>query len=90
MTYTNDEKSAIIEMAWEDSTPFEAIKAQYDLNEPAVIIFVRKQLQHRRWRKRASGRKTKHLKIRKPSVGRAHCSTQYKLRPSNGNQRRKA
>jgi uncharacterized protein (TIGR03643 family) len=74
MTHTNEETSRIIEMAWEDRTPFEAIEAQYGLNETAVIIFMRKELQHRsfeRWRKRVSGRKTKHLRIRNPSVGRA-------------------
>jgi uncharacterized protein (TIGR03643 family) len=93
MTHTNEEKSRIIEMAWEDRTPFEAIEAQYGLNEPAVIIFMRKELQHRsfrRWRKRVSGRKTKHLKIRNRSISRAHCATQYKLRPSKSAQRRKA
>ena len=93
MAYTNEEKSRIIEMAWEDRTQFEAIEAQYGLNEPTVIIFMRKELQHRsfrRWRKRVSGRKTRHLKIRNPSVSRAHCSTQYKLSPSKSTQRRKA
>ena len=91
--FTNSELDRIIEMAWEDRTPFEAIEAQYGLNEAAVIIFMRKELQHRsfkRWRKRVGGRKTKHLKIRNPSVSRAHCSTQYKLRPRKNSQRRKA
>ena len=92
MTHTNEEQSRIVEMAWEDRTPFEAIEAQYGLNEPAVIIFMRKQLQQRsfkRWRKRVSGRKTKHLKIRDPSVGRAHCPTQYKLRQNKNVSKRK-
>ena len=92
-TFTEREMDRIIEMAWEDRTPFEAIEAQYGLNESAVIIFMRKELQHRsfrRWRKRVSGRITKHLKIRNPSVSRAHCATQYKLRPSKSAQRRKA
>ena len=86
MTHTNEEQSRIVEMAWEDRTPFEAIKAQYGLNEPAVIIFMRKQLQpgsFKRWRKRVSGRKTKHLRIRNLSVSRAHCSTQYTVQTKN-------
>jgi len=93
MTQTNDEKSRIGEMAWENRTAFEAIEAQYGLNETAVIIFMRKQQQKesfKRWRTRVNGRKTKHLKIRNPLVGRARCSTQNKLRPSKRVQRRKA
>ena len=93
MTHTNEEKSRIIEMAWEDRTPFEAIEAQYGLNETAVIVFMRTHMKHRtfkRWRKRVSGRETKHLKIRNPGVSRAHCSTQYKLKPSKAVKRRRA
>ena len=92
MLNTHEETSRIVEIAWEDREPFEAIEAQYGLNETAVIIFMRKRPQQRsfkRWRKRVSGRKTKHLKIRSPFVSRAHCSTQYKLRPSKILQRRK-
>lgn len=93
MTHTHIDQSRIIEMAWEDRTPFDAIEAQYGLNESAVIILMRTQLKHRtfkRWRKRVSGRETKHLKIRNPAVSRAHCSTQYKLKPSKSVKRRKA
>ncbi len=59
--FNQEQLSRIVEMAWEDRTPFEAIEAQYGLNENAVIIFMRKQLQSRgfkRWRKRVSGRET--------------------------------
>ena len=32
----------IIEMAWEDRTPFEAIRYQFGLSEPQVISLMRK------------------------------------------------
>jgi uncharacterized protein (TIGR03643 family) len=57
----------IIEMAWEDRTPFEAIEIQYGLNEKQVIALMRKELQassFKMWRKRVTGRKTKHLQKR--------------------------
>jgi uncharacterized protein (TIGR03643 family) len=59
--------SRIIEMAWEDRTPFEAIKAQFDLDEAAVIDLMRMQLKpssFRLWRKRMKGRVTKHAALR--------------------------
>ena len=71
--------SRIIEMAWEDRTPFEAITEQYKLSEPQVIILMRKHMKassFRMWRKRVSGRKTKHLTQRGFKVGRHVCPTQ--------------
>ena len=53
----------IIEMAWEDRTPFDAIKFQFGLNEQEVITLMRTEIQpksFKRWRKRVQGRKTKH------------------------------
>ena len=53
----------IIEMAWEDRTPFEAIEQQFGLNEQAVITLMRRELKAaswRRWRARVQGRATKH------------------------------
>ena len=73
--------SRIIEMAWEDRTPFEAIEQLYGLNEPAVSKLMRRELKagsFRLWRARVSGRKTKHLKLRHPEINRAYCPTQYK------------
>ncbi|WP_018624445.1 TIGR03643 family protein [Kangiella aquimarina] len=75
--------SRIIEMAWEDRTPFEAIETLYGLSEQSVIELMRKELKpssFRLWRKRVSGRKTKHLKLRSPEVERGYCPTQYKQR----------
>jgi uncharacterized protein (TIGR03643 family) len=61
------EQSRVIEMAWEDRTPFEAIAFQFGLSEAKVIELMRSQLKassFRMWRKRVTGRTTKHLKIR--------------------------
>ncbi|MFN2289267.1 MAG: TIGR03643 family protein [Chromatocurvus sp.] len=73
--------SRIIEMAWEDRTPFEAIKTLYGLDEAAVIRLMRRSLKpgsFRLWRARVSGRKTKHRARRDPAVSRGYCPTQYK------------
>ena len=71
--------SRIIEMAWEDRTPFEAIAEQYKLSEPQVIRLMRKHMKassFKMWRKRVSGRKTKHLTQRGFKIGRHVCPTQ--------------
>lgn len=75
--------SRIIEMAWEDRTPFEAIESLYNINESQVIKLMRRELKQssfKLWRARVSNRKTKHLRIRHPDISRGYCSTQYKLR----------
>jgi uncharacterized protein (TIGR03643 family) len=59
--------SRVIEMAWEDRTPFEAIRAQFGLDESAVISLMRAQLKpssFRMWRQRMKGRITKHAALR--------------------------
>lgn len=83
MTFTAEEQSRIIEMAWEDRTPFEAIELQFGLNESQVIKLMRSEMKassFKMWRKRVAGRATKHLQLRSPDVSRAYCSTQYKPR----------
>lgn len=68
-------------MAWEDRTPFETIVLQFGLREPDVISFMRQQLKgssFRLWRKRVSGRSTKHASRRSLGVIRGYCLTQYK------------
>ncbi len=75
--------SRIIEMAWEDRTPFEAIQHLYGLNEGALIELMRRELKassFRLWRARVSGRKTKHMKLRHPDISRGYCPSQYKMR----------
>ena len=75
--------SRVIEMAWEDRTPFGAIEHSYGLDESAVIELMRKTLKpssFRLWRERVTGRNTKHEAKRDFEVGRAYCKTQYKQR----------
>ncbi len=81
--FSVSEQSRIIEMAWEDRTPFEAIRNHFGLAESEVIKLMRCTLQpssFRLWRKRVNGRKTKHLKRRQATVSRAYCPSQYKHR----------
>jgi uncharacterized protein (TIGR03643 family) len=50
-------------MAWEDRTTFDSIKDQFGLSESEVIKIMRKHMKRssfKMWRKRVSGRKTKH------------------------------
>lgn len=77
------EESRVIEMAWEDRTPFEAINDQFGLDEQSVIKLMRNKMKassFKCWRSRVSGRKSKHLKLRSPEISRAYCPTQYKHR----------
>ncbi len=69
----------VIEMAWEDRTPFEAIKFQFNLTEDDVITIMRREMKSKSfamWRKRVQGRKTKHTKLRENSLNRFKCSRQ--------------
>jgi uncharacterized protein (TIGR03643 family) len=73
--------SRLIEMAWEDRTPFDAIEMTYGLSESEVIDLMRRELKRgsfKLWRERVSGRSTKHSALRSQLVQRAYCSTQYK------------
>ena len=57
----------IIEMCWEDRTPFEAIEYQFGLKEDDAIKIMRDNLKAKSfkvWRKRVSGRKTKHMELK--------------------------
>ncbi|NNH16993.1 TIGR03643 family protein [Acinetobacter sp. ANC 5380] len=79
--YVGADLSRIIEMAWEDRTPFEAIQREFGLDESAVIRLMRQNMKpssFKLWRERVTGRKTKHLQLRSPDVIRAYCSRQYK------------
>ena len=64
----------VIEMAWEDRTPFEAIKIQFQLSEGDVIILMRRELKRSSftlWRKRVnSGISQKHLQRRDLAISR--------------------
>ena len=79
MTFDDQKTDRIIEMAWEDRTPFEAILYQFGLKEQEVIELMRKELKSssfRLWRKRVQGRKTKHSKLRNSKINRFKCSRQ--------------
>lgn len=77
---TETDINRIIEMAWEDRTPFEAIEFQFGKNEAAVIAIMRKELKRSSfnlWRKRVnSGVSMKHLHKRPAGVTRFKCSLQ--------------
>lgn len=62
---TDDQIDRIIEMAWEDRTPFEAIEFQFGIKENDVRKVMRKHMKEssfKMWRERVKGRKTKHSK----------------------------
>lgn len=76
---TNQDIDRIIEMAWEDRTPFEAILFQFGLKEKEVIELMRaysKKSSFKMWRKRMAGRFTKHSKLRTGDVNRFKCTRQ--------------
>ncbi len=76
---SEEEVNRIIEMAWEDRTPFEAIEYQFELKEAEVIKLMQQEMKRsswKMWRKRVQGRATKHLKKRSFSEGRHRCSRQ--------------
>ena len=55
--------SEIVAMTWDDETSFDDIKAQSGLSEAEVIKIMRSHMQpssFRMWRKRVSGRASKH------------------------------
>ena len=69
--FTAREIDRIIEMAWEDRTPFEAIEFQFGTSEKEVIKIMQTHLKSssfKLWRKRVQGRKTKHKKLRSQNV----------------------
>ena len=82
-TFTEREIDRIIGMAWEDRTPFEAIRYQFNLSEGEVVKLMRKTLKlssFKKWRQRVhSGISQKHLKKRNPEISRFKCSRQRQI-----------
>ncbi|QKZ11553.1 TIGR03643 family protein [Spirosoma sp. KUDC1026] len=81
-TLTERELDRLIEMAWEDRTPFEAIQSQFGLSESAVITIMRQQLTPngwRRWRARVQGRATKHAVLSAVTDSRFKSSRQRQV-----------
>ena len=77
--FSAKEMDRIIQMAWEDRTPFEAIEIQFGLKEKDVIAFMRKNSlpsSFVMWRKRMKSRKTKHTALRDEGINRFKCSRQ--------------
>ncbi|MCC5921260.1 MAG: TIGR03643 family protein [Cyclobacteriaceae bacterium] len=69
----------IVEMAWEDRTPFDAIETQFGVTEKEVIKIMQNEMKpssFRMWRARVQGRSTKHVKKREFDEGRFKCSRQ--------------
>jgi len=78
-TLSAEDIDRIIEMAWEDRTPFEAIAYQFGLTEQQVIDLMRRQLKPsswRNWRARVQGRATKHAQKTAVDNFRHKCSRQ--------------
>ena len=72
----------IIEMAWEDRTPFDAIKFQFGLSEADVKALMKKELKfssYKLWRERVENCKTKHVAKRIDKIDRFKCSRQRSI-----------
>ena len=83
MNLSESDISRIIEMAWEDRTPFDAIEVQFNLSHDDVVNLMRKNLKKKSfnsWRERVRGRKPKHSELRNFKVGRHHSYDQNKLK----------
>jgi uncharacterized protein (TIGR03643 family) len=82
----------IVEMAWEDRTPFEAIYRQFGLREEEVRKLMKKTLQfssYKRWRKRVETCATKHEKKRNQEISRFKCSRQRTISNNKISKRNK-
>ena len=81
--FTDVEMDRIIEMAWEDKTPFEAIQFQFGLAEKDVIVLMRKELKRSSfnlWRKRVSeGVSRKHLFKRSEAISKFKSTLQRQI-----------
>ena len=77
-----EDVNRIINMAWEDRTPFEAIEGQFGLSESEVIKLMKHEMRlqnWKKWRARVQGRKTKHRKLRSSEVSRHKCTLQRQI-----------
>ena len=80
--FTEIELDRIIEMAWEDRTPFEAITFQFGITEQQTIEIMRTEMKRssfNMWRKRVQGRATKHAKLRVEGMDRFKCNLQRQI-----------
>ena len=83
MKFSDEDLDRIIEMAWEDRTPFDAIETQFGVNEGEVIRLMRQTLKpssFRLWRKRVnSGVSKKHRATSNPEIERFKCKMQRQI-----------
>ena len=82
MILENEDINRIIEMAWEDRTPFDAIKFQFGLLEAEVKALMKKELKfssYKLWRERVENCKTKHAKKRVEDIDRFKCNLQRSI-----------
>ena len=80
--FTLTQIDRIIEMAWEDRTPFEAITFQFGISEQEIIEIMRSEMKlssFKLWRKRVRGRATKHTKLRVNGIDRFKCTLQRQI-----------
>jgi uncharacterized protein (TIGR03643 family) len=76
---SEEDTNRVIEMAWEDRTPFDAIFKQFGLREDQVKVLMKKELKfssYRLWRERVENCQTKHLHKRNPEIDRFKCTLQ--------------
>ncbi len=91
-TLSPSETDRVIEMAWEDRTPFEAIEQQFGLKESDVKALMKKQLKFRSyvlWRKRVENCKTKHLYTRVSGIDRFKCALQRSISSNKISKRKR-
>ena len=77
-----DSLNRIIEMAWEDRTPFDIIYKEFNITQNDLERLMRNNLKpssFKLWRKRVSGKKTKHIAKRSNQIDRHKCDRQGKL-----------
>ena len=82
VSLSDEQIDRVIEMAWEDRTPFDAILSQFGLKEQDVIKLMRREMKpssFKIWRARVQGRSTKHSKNRSDDVERFRCSRQRNI-----------
>jgi len=80
--FTERQSDRIIEMAWEDRTPFEAITFQFGISEQETIEIMRREMKpssFKMWRKRVQGRRTKHAKLRSGTIDRFKSNLQRNI-----------
>ena len=79
ISFSPADTDRIIEMAWEDRTPFDAIQAQFGLAEADVKQLMKRELKFKSyvlWRERVENCQTKHLKKRSSDIDRFKCNLQ--------------